>query len=441
MADYLDFFNGYIWGIVQMLTGFYFYTGFFEGKGRRGVNFLFVTLGIAFAAWMFSGSMLFLIYILLLTAGGVLVCKADGASALLYAVVTAEIMQLCFGIFNSILCILYPLMVSWHRESAGMVFMVVGNTALLAAVFCYRIVKRHFSYLDGAKNQYAIVLLMPTLLIFFIGAYVGLAIYGDTVVLDRNGYMVNLSNIRHDQMVVVQLLAMASLFCILYAYKKMLESFRLSMELSLLAQQEHFLNRYVDEIKMRYQKTKSFRHDIKNHITIVRELLQHGKTEQALHYIGDMEGVTGELSFSCSTNNPVVDILIGNKLGLAESYGIDVECSLHLPCPCLVRDMDFCIILSNALDNAICACKGMEQDGRRYIRLTGRLQGDFILLEIENSFQEKQGFWRGTGLSNVKAVADKYDGAVHVKVQDSVFILSVLLIIPQHAEDIPLQIG
>ena len=225
------------------------------------------------------------------------------------------------------------------------------------------------------------------------------------------------------------------------AYKKLLQNFRLSTELSLLEQEERSLNQYVEEAKARYEKTRSFRHDIKNHITVVKDLLQNGKTGQALDYIRDLADRTEELSFPCATNNPVADILLGNKLGMAESMGIDVSCSLLLPQPCSIRDIDFCIILSNALDNAIQACKNMDARSGSYIRVTGHMQGDFILMEVENSFQGKGLVKSGTGLSNIKAVAEKYHGAVSIKTQETQFVLSVLLIIPRHPDSSSRQIG
>ena len=71
--------------------------------------------------------------------------------------------------------------------------------------------------------------------------------------------------------------------------------------------------------------------------------------------------------------------------------------------------------------------------------MTGRIQGDFILIEVENSFQADGLIRKGTGLSNVKTVAEKYQGAMNIKTQGNVFILSVLLIIPQHSESISQQ--
>ena len=55
-----------------------------------------------------------------------------------------------------------------------------------------------------------------------------------------------------------------------------MESFKLSRELSLLELEKHSLNQYVEEAKIRYEKTKSFRHDVKNHISIVKDWYRMG---------------------------------------------------------------------------------------------------------------------------------------------------------------------
>lgn len=93
------------------------------------------------------------------------------------------------------------------------------------------------------------------------------------------------------------LLGLASVFCILFIYKKLLLNCRLSTELSLLQQEEYSLNQYVEETKTRYEKTKSFRHDIKNHIAVVKKLLQSGKLEEAVSYIEDMDDMAEKCHF------------------------------------------------------------------------------------------------------------------------------------------------
>ena len=174
-------------------------------------------------------------------------------------------------------------------------------------------------------------------------------------------------------------------------------------------------------------------------MAVVKKLLQSGKLEEAVTYMEDLDDMAEKMSFPCSTNNPVVDILVGNKLGIAKGMGIDVDCSLLLPYPCGIRDIDICIILSNALDNAIHAVKGLDAGIEKYIRVSGRIQGDLLMIETRNSFPGKGAFKKGTGLSNIKKVVEKYDGAMNIETQEHVFILHVLLFIPQHPESSPQQ--
>ena len=444
MADYVDFFSIYVMGSVQVLTGFYFLTRFLQKKVKLYFYAVFVLLwNVMVQVIPADGVTDFLIYIVLLIISGIFVCHADWKSVVLYSALTVEIIQLSNGIVNSLWGILYPVLYSLtvplDQKAIGIVFMLSGNmVALLSDVFCCHMAQRCFSYYETIKKQYILMILTPVLLIFLVDEYIGSIIYGNLTIREDRGVIVHAD---HYQMLVVQLLGMASLFCVMFAYRKLLQNFRLSIELSLLEQEERSLNQYVEEARTHYENTRSFRHDIKNHIMVVKELLQNGKPEQALNYIGDMEEMTGELSFPYSTNNPVADVLISNKLGIAKSKGIDVSCSLLLPYPCPVRDIDFCIILSNALDNAIHACSNMDDGVEKYIRVTGRVQGDFVLLEIENSYQGKGLPREGTGLSNIKMIAEKYHGAMSIKAQDMTFLLSVLLIIPQQSESILRQIG
>lgn len=434
MDDFIDFFSKYIMGSVQMLFGFYFFARLLHKKIRFYFYILFAVCVITMTHFISSGTIAeFGAYVLALTASGGFIWRSDWKSAVLYAALVVEIMQLCYGIVKSLSSVFYPLMSAFDQIVVGIVFMISGEmvSLLLTGLCCY-MVYRYFSDDEAIEKQYMFLIFIPILMIFIMDEYINSVIYG-MVVTDGSGITVYTN---HYQMLAMQLLGMASLFCILFAYKKLLQNFRLSTKLSLLEQEEHSLCQYVEEAKTHYEKTRSFRHDIKNHIGVIKNLLQSGKLEQALNYIGDMEDTAEELSFPCSTNNPVVDILAGNKLGIAKNMGIDASCSLILPYPCGLRDIDVCIILSNALDNAIHACKNMDDNADKYIRVTGRIQGDFLFMEIENSFHGKGLLKKGTGLSNVKAVTEKYRGAMSIKTQGPVFILSILLIIPQHPESI-----
>lgn len=131
------------------------------------------------------------------------------------------------------------------------------------------------------------------------------------------------------------------------------------------------------------------------------------------------------LSFPYQTGNPVVDILLGEKLGAAKADGIAVEVSLVFPKEYYVNDPDLCVIFANALDNAVRACRLV--DGESYIRISGARQGDFYMLEFENSCPPETAIQEGTGLSNIRTAAEKYRGAMVTEKKGERFCLNVLL--------------
>ena len=442
MAEYLDFFNIYIMGVVETSFQIYFLAKILKKKIWSPIYFLFTAGAVIINEFIPSGTIIgFVVFVLLISICGAFACHANFKASLLYATLTTEIMLLCSGIVSSLMSLPYPWLPAFFHETGNIAAMLICEAAsFLLSGFCYYIVYCYFSrddlYPVDAPDttmgmQQMFLIFVPILMIFIMGNYINAIEYDFQfeILADKGpaGHFFS-----HGQMLFMYFLGLASLFCILFSYKKLQQIFRLSTEISLLEQQEHSLNQYVEEAKTRYDETKSFRHDIRNHIAVVKKLLQGGKLEEAVSYIEDMDDMAEKMSFPCSTNNPVVDILVGNKLGIAKSMGIDVDCSLLLPYPCSLRDIDICIVLSNALDNAIQAVKNLGTGTEKYIHVSGRIQGDFLMMEIENSFHGKGAFKKGTGLSNVKKVAEKYGGAMSIEIQENVFALHVLLIISQH---------
>ena len=451
MAEYLDFFNVYIMGVIEMSFQIYFLAKILKKKLWLPFYFLFGAGAVIVGEFIPGGTIVgFVVFVLLISICGTFACHAYFKASLLYATLTTEIMLLCSGIVSSLISLPYPWLPAFFHETGNIAAMMICEAAsFLLSGFCYYMVYRYFSQDDlcpvGAPDttmgmQQMFLIFVPILMIFIMSNYINAIEYDfQFEILADKGPAGQFFS--HGQMVGMYFLGLASLFCILFSYKKLQQSFRLGTEISLLEQQEHSLNQYVEEARTRYDETKSFRHDIKNHIAVVKNLLQSGKVEEAVSYMEDLDDMAEKMSFPCSTNNPVVDILVGNKLGLAKSMGIDADCSLLLPYPCGLRDIDICIVLSNALDNAIHACKNIDGETEKYIHVAGRMQGDFLMLEVRNNFRGKGMFKNGTGLSNIEAVAEKYGGTMSIEAQENVFVLHVLLIIPEHQGGIRQQMN
>lgn len=108
-----------------MLTGIYFISVFLQRKIKSYVYLLFAILCMVVIKVIPNGRIIeFAVYVMLLMAVGIFVCHADWKSVLLYAALTVEIMQLCYGIVNSLSGILYPVMSSWNQKVVGIILML-----------------------------------------------------------------------------------------------------------------------------------------------------------------------------------------------------------------------------------------------------------------------------------------------------------------------------
>ena len=217
--------------------------------------------------------------------------------------------------------------------------------------------------------------------------------------------------------------------------------------------QKHFMEeQQVKAMKMRLEEAENFygsirkvRHEMKNHMTNIKGLAGAGEYGEIEDYIRRMDETMQELEYKYVTGNAVTDVIINDKWRRAEKTGIRFDADFRYGGE--IPAFDLGIILNNLLDNAIEACEKLES-GKGFIRLMLKRKKQFLLLEVENSFDgtapvqtdgglilptTKQSTLpgiiteHGIGLENVRDVAERYFGGVSIKVKGEVFHVTVML--------------
>jgi signal transduction histidine kinase len=375
--------------------------------------------------------------ILLLTGFGMLFQKLKftdsiGMSSLvisLYSIVAGMMQSVAFWIVASI-----PSIIVLHlADFIQSVFVVT-----LFIFTCRMVLKAFPDSMHSIRYNSLPMLLIPILFITLFEAFLTDFIYGNTIVWDSvKGLTYPVLN--HFELLALRLLACGGLICSLIAYKKLTNSIEHEQTIRLLKQQAQNQEVYVNEAKSRYERTGAFRHDLQNHLLVLRQLLKEGKAPEANEYLEKLESTSISLSFPVHTGNTAVDALLGSKLSIAAQKGIPVTCSILIPKQSLISDMDWCIVISNAIDNAIKASAAVSETSRRIV-LSGIRKGNIYLLNVENNCQTGTAApTEGIGLSNIRAVLKKYNGNMDVEVADNTFQLNMLFVIPQHPNDIPQQ--
>ncbi|USF28468.1 hypothetical protein N510_003429 [Firmicutes bacterium ASF500] len=344
------------------------------------------------------------------------------------AILAVYISQLSFGIVNSVEVMLFPRMIG--KPLLYLLVLLATLTVFAICACCCGAVLKFLSLTEERQTPYVGLLLFPGLFFFAAELYIlqtSYSILPASISLGEAG--------KHGALFVMQILGLAALLCTLYAYQHICHGFQTQAALRSLEQATQAQKNYIAEAQRRYEQTKAFRHDIANHLSVLDGLLNSKKLDESKAYLQKLKMASTSLSFPYQTGNPVVDILLSEKLGLAKE--ITAEVTLLLPRPCGIDDFDLCVIFANALDNAINACQSAK--GTKLIRIHGERQGDFYMLAFENTCSDEPLPPAGTGLSNIKSVAEKYHGATLTEKVGQRFSLNVLLNISLHPENISEQ--
>ena len=259
-------------------------------------------------------------------------------------------------------------------------------------------------------------------------------------------------------MVIMPVILLLLLFSVVFGVKLFQDMICWNREKSsriILEKQVSSLQEHMGEMERVYSGIRGMRHDMKNTISLIMQLAV-GKEEELKTYLEELNQTMDRLEFRFKTGNTVVDTLLNMKYheiaSTVPDLRMDVE-GLQFLEKLFIQSYDIGIIIGNALDNAIEACRKLkvkEPDAEAFIRISSFQKRELFFLKVENSFDGKvvrkpQNEFpvtdkadrenHGIGLANIKSTAEKYQGTMDFRVKDRVFILSVMMKNERREED------
>ena len=137
-----------------------------------------------------------------------------------------------------------------------------------------------------------------------------------------------------------------------------------------------------------YREQRKRTHEFKNHMGCIHGLLYEGKSEEALKYVKSICEKSIEHDTSVKTGNDVVDIILNQKFREAIQENITFVMNLdrldRFPLP----DEAAVILLSNLLENAIEACKKLENKQDKIVKVKMVYSGETFVLVVSNRVKE-----------------------------------------------------
>lgn len=137
---------------------------------------------------------------------------------------------------------------------------------------------------------------------------------------------------------------------------------------------------YYEDRERTYAEIRRFKHDYINHINCIRSMLNAERYDEISEYLGNITDMIPANKISFNTGNFISDAILSDKQNSVKEENITIEFDGTIPTS--INETDLCIILGNAIDNAIEACLAL--DGEKRITIYGGFSHSYFILTISN---------------------------------------------------------
>ena len=166
--------------------------------------------------------------------------------------------------------------------------------------------------------------------------------------------------------------------------------------------------------------------------------IENGRTAQAREYIHQICRQIETRKVETFCENEAANLIFSSFHTRAEDMSIPLQIRAQIPQVLPVAESDLCVLLSNALENALHACQRLRQTGEPCdIELVVYEKSGKFFLQVTNTCPPGVTFEKGLpvtrepghgiGVRSICSIAERYNGMYAFSEKDGRFVLRVSL--------------
>lgn len=212
----------------------------------------------------------------------------------------------------------------------------------------------------------------------------------------------------------------------------------LAVSSSMLAQAKNQIviqKQYYDNLSEQMNEIRGIKHDLRHFISVTKRLSDEGQYDKLKQFLNEYAESTETDQLPIFCENIVANSILGYYYLKAKKDDIVFHCACSIQKKLSMSDTSLCVVLGNALENAIEACGNLDNSKTRFISMEARTINGQMLMKIENSYNgclkvkdgsyisTKNGEFHGIGMKNIKNVMENCGGFVKTNHDGKVFTL------------------
>lgn len=209
-------------------------------------------------------------------------------------------------------------------------------------------------------------------------------------------------------------------------------------EQQIASYQRELIETHYREVDNMYRQMRSWRHDYRNHIQMMKVLAASGDMDALKVYLDELDTDLNTVDTVVKTGNPMADAILNSKISLARSRNIPTQVDAHIPVKLKMSELDLCCIIGNLFDNAMEASMALPEE-KRLIRVYMDMKGTQLYISFTNftaakklskvgkGFRTSKGEGHGFGLVRMDDIVSRYDGYLSRNSEDGAFTTEILI--------------
>lgn len=224
-----------------------------------------------------------------------------------------------------------------------------------------------------------------------------------------------------------------------FLFLKLLKQSNSHLKLKLAEQQLHIQAIHYAQLMKSRQTFLQLLHDERNHLLCIDSLAEKGNCEMVHEYVKNIRECASIISKTVDTGHMIIDAVLDEKRQVAQNAGIKMNFKVLLPSKTYIDNVDLCVLLGNAIDNAIEACMRLKnQDIKKEINIVLCMKNNHFVAMFSNpvdkdidatklTTSKKNKDLHGFGLRNIRSTVAKYGGNVKIVCADNIFKLDIII--------------